>query len=727
MIDKFRTAFKEEAEELLGQLENALLEIESSPEDPELINAAFRAVHTIKGSAGMFGFEAIAQFAHGFENLMDLIRNGKLSVDKEIVNLCLRARDHIKQMLGEDGKPGTELTIVSESLSAEIRAITELKTVEPSGKIHADKVLPPSAGNAAEKTGAGSDGVPGNRRETDDSSPAEEMTYRIRLTPSPEICRDGTKVLKLVQELSGLGDCTSAPNVSLIPRLSALDPEKAYCNWDFILTTSKSVESMREIFLFVEDKCELAVDRVYAADGNEAVKKLGEILVDRGLVSRDTVTDALQSGKKLGEVLVENKVVTEQQLGAALAEQEHFKKVQEKRAEPGMSAASIRVASEKLDFLVDLVGELVTLQARLSRTGAVLGDSELNSIAEQFDRLISQLRDNTMSIRMLPIGSTFNRFRRVVRDLSMDLGKDVELVTDGGETELDKTVIERLNDPLIHIIRNSLDHGIEDPKMRVSAGKQRKGTILLSAMHSGAHVLIKVSDDGAGIDVEAVRRKAVERGIVPSGQELSEQEIHQIIFQPGFSTAPTVTSVSGRGVGMDVVKREIDTLGGTVLVSSERGRGTTITLKIPLTLAIIEGLLVAVGSEHFVIPLASVEGCIEIDSSLVDGSGGRDIIQYRGELLPFIHLRRFLSVPGESPKIPQIVIVNALDSKVGFVVDQVIGDNQTVIKPLGRMYKDVDGISGATILGDGTVALIIDVNRLAMAVHQDSAGRSKAG
>jgi len=325
--------------------------------------------------------------------------------------------------------------------------------------------------------------------------------------------------------------------------------------------------------------------------------------------------------------------------------------------------------------------------------------------------LVAQLRDNAMSMRMLPIGSTFNKFRRVVRDLSAELGKNVELVTVGADTELDKTVIERLNDPLVHIIRNSLDHGIESPAARLAAGKPAQGTVRLTAEHSGANVVISVSDDGNGMDITAIRAKAVERGIIGPLDQLSEADALMLVFRPGFSTAKNVSSVSGRGVGMDVVKREIDMLGGSVSVESKPGHGSTIVLKIPLTLAIIEGLLVRVADEYFVLPLSVVEACVEAKSS--DAGEGSRLIRYRGELIPYVDLKQFFSTPGDQPENRQIVVVNVQNTRVGLVVDAVVGDNQTVIKPLGRMYKDSVGLSGATILGDGRVALIVDCMRIA--------------
>ncbi|MGM0673740.1 MAG: chemotaxis protein CheA, partial [Spirochaetota bacterium] len=384
-----------------------------------------------------------------------------------------------------------------------------------------------------------------------------------------------------------------------------------------------------------------------------------------------------------------------------------------KKVQQEMAGSSIRVSSEKLDNLVDLVGEIVTLQARLSQTTAQLGDSNLNTISENFERLTDELRDSTMSIRMLPIGTTFSKFRRLVRDLSQELGKEVEMVAAGGETELDKTVIERLNDPLVHVIRNAIDHGIERPEVREKAGKPRTGTVTLSAEHAGAEVLIRITDDGAGLEQASILEKARSRGLIRGDEDLSEQEIYQLLFAPGFSTADSVTSVSGRGVGMDVVKKEIDNLGGSVHIESTPGSGTTFRLNIPLTLAIIDGLLVKIGGQHYVFPLSAVGECIELTEEMRGSESGGHIINNRGDVLPYVRLRDVFGIEGAIDGIEQVVVVYSQQGTVGFVVDSVIGDFQTVIKNLGKLYRDLEGISGATILGDGTVALILDLQKLA--------------
>ncbi len=368
--------------------------------------------------------------------------------------------------------------------------------------------------------------------------------------------------------------------------------------------------------------------------------------------------------------------------------------------------------SSKLDSLVNLVGELVTMQARLSQIADDREDADLLSIAEQVEQLTWEMRDEILNIRMIPIGTTFSKFNRLARDLSQELGKDVELVTRGAETELDKTVIERLNDPLVHIIRNCIDHGIEPPEVRRKADKPPKGTVTLSAVHSGANVVVEVHDDGRGLDKEHIRRRAVEMGLVPADGDITDKELAAYIMAPGFSTADSVTNVSGRGVGMDVVKQAIDELRGDIEVTSQRGKGTTFTIKLPLTLAIIDGLLVQISDEHFVLPLSSVEECIELTKRDIRHEHGRDLAKVRGELIPYIRLRNHFEITTEPPEIEQIVIAQVDGQQIGFVVDHVVGEHQTVIKSLGRLYRGVSGLSGATILGDGTVALILDLQHL---------------
>jgi two-component system chemotaxis sensor kinase CheA len=376
------------------------------------------------------------------------------------------------------------------------------------------------------------------------------------------------------------------------------------------------------------------------------------------------------------------------------------------------NASSLRVPAAKLDQYVDLVGELVTVQARLSEIAMRRDDVDITAVSEEIERLTSALRENSMTIRMTPIRGTFEKFRRLVHDLARDLGKDVELTIEGADTELDKTVIDRLSDPLMHLIRNSMDHGIEPADVRAASGKIATASIQLSARYAGGSVLIAVSDDGGGIDAEAVRERAIEKGLVAVDERLTEKEIFALILEPGFSTAKLVTDLSGRGVGMDVVRQSVEALRGTIDVASKPGQGTSVTLRLPLTLAIIDGLLVSVGNAYFVLPLTNTLECIELTREDIARANGKHVVEVRGEIMPYIRLRDYFNIYSERPEIEQIMVVETEEGRYGFVVDQVLGDHQTVIKNLGRLYRQVQFVSGATILGNGTVALILDPHRL---------------
>ncbi len=798
MIDKYRETFKEEAHELLAELETSLLELEGTPDDPELIGRVFRAMHTLKGSGAMFGFDDIATFTHELETVFDLVRNGSFSVSKALVTLTLAATDRIKMMLqaaecGAGVDSGETAVIVAElkrlvsgasGESRELPAVRPPLTLEDflavmteyevsRLNVHAKKkdgifgamvASPLSAvdGKIAEIVdrikrdgelitkipdldGASADTVSlklliassrgaaylgerlgitpceiditsflGGKR--GDPAPAESVTYRIRFSPKEHIFLNGTNPVTLLNELRGLGPSCVVAQTGNIPILPKINPESCYIHWDVILTSNCGIDAIKDVFIFVEDDCDLRIEPIGSGVDGIEQKKLGEMLVERGDLSRKDLDKVLAGRKRIGEELVESGLVPPDRINAALAEQQHVKDLARERQNQE-SVSSIRVPAEKLDILVNLVGELVTVQARLSQTAALRDESILTSIAEEVERLTAELRDNALNIRMLPIGTTFSRFQRLVRDLSGELGKEVVMTTEGAETELDKTVIEKLHDPLVHLIRNSIDHGIEPPEVRVAAGKPRRGTVHLAALHAGDSVLITIRDDGAGIDKESVRAKAVEKGMILANAELSDQEIYAQIFAPGFSTAAKVTSVSGRGVGMDVVKRAIDALRGTIEVLSQRGTGTVITVRIPLTLAIIESLLVRIGDDRFVLPLSIVDECVELSRADVANAHGRNLASVRGRLVPFVPLREQFAVRGDAPDIEQIVITRIDGRQVGFVVDHVIGEHQTVIKSLGRMYKKTAGVSGATILGDGSVALILDAAQLAHAAE----------
>jgi two-component system chemotaxis sensor kinase CheA len=693
MMKDQREAYKEEAFELLAELETSLLALEEAPDDAELIGRVFRALHTIKGSGAMFGFDDIAAFTHEVETVFDLVRSEKMAVTKTLVDLTLKAGDQIRGLLDGSNIGGVADEMRANEIIDSLRRLIPERS-EPT-KAVPQPVLPVPMPMDSE-----------NR----------DITYRISLELHRDIFSSGTNPILLLNELRDLGQCEVIAHTEVIPDLEDIDPEGCYPFWDVILTTRRGIDAIKDVFIFVEDECTLSIeviDDAGAGDDEPPPKRLGEMLVERGHVSREDLQKALGSQKRIGELLVDAGLVQPSRVESALVEQEHIQAVRKKQQKDEQTS-SIRVPAERLDSLVNLVGELVTIQARLSQTAASLEHSDLLLISEEVERLTAELRDNTMSIRMLPIGTTFDKFKRLVRDLSSELGKDILLVTEGAETELDKTVIERLNDPLVHLIRNCIDHGIELPDARKASGKPVQGTVHLSAAHSGANVLIRIADDGAGLDVEAIRAKAVERKLIPPDVEQTEKEIFGLIFAPGFSTAGKVTSVSGRGVGMDVVKRSIDALRGSIDISSQKGAGTTITLKLPLTLAIIDGLLVEVGDGRFVLPLSTVQECVELTREDVGRAHGNHMIHVRGKLVPYIRLRELFSINGNVPDVEQIVITESVGGKLGFVVDKVIGEHQTVIKSLGKMYRGVEGISGATILGDGTVALMLDIPKLAL-------------
>jgi len=693
MIEQHVATYLEEAAELLSELETSLLELEEKPEDEELIGRVFRAMHTIKGSGAMFGFDAVAAFTHEVETVFDLVRNGKLGVSKHLLNLTLSARDHISSLLDAfvSGQPINQAA--GDEIIAGLRIL--LPAVEPETPASPAEVFMAEAGGEA-----------------------ENRTWRIRFKPNPEMLLCGANPVALINELRQLGECHVVAHLDAIPLLNEINSEFCYIYWDVILTTARGSDAIRDVFIFVEDDCELQIDLVDdGSDTDQQYKKLGDILVERGDMSRVEMQKILGLQKRFGELAVQVGAVTPDKVQSALIEQQQIKAVRQERASQE-TAGSIRVPAEKLDLLVNLVGEMVTVQAHLSQTAALQNNMEFVTIAEEVERLTGELRDTALNIRMMPIGSTFSKFKRLVRDLSQELGKRSEMVTDGAETELDKTVIEKLNDPLIHLIRNSIDHGIEMPELRAAAGKSEQGIVHLGAVHSGDSVLITIRDDGAGLNRDAIRAKAIERGLMSAAAELPDKDIYNMIFAPGFSTAAKVTNVSGRGVGMDVVKKAIEALRGSIDISSVSGQGSTITLRIPLTLAIIESLLVRVEQSYFVLPLSSVEECIELTDADIRSSHGRNLANVRGVIVPYIKLRDQFEISGSRPEIEQIVITGISGNKVGFVVDSVIGEHQTVIKSLGRMYRDVRGISGATILGDGTVALILDMGMLMNAAER---------
>lgn len=654
-----------EADDLLATIEQITLDLDGATVDTDTVNQLFRAFHTIKGSGAMFGFDAVASFTHHVETALDLVREGKLPLSPVLITCVLGAKDQIKALLDE-AKGGP---------------------VAPAGAC--DKIIATLAGLTPKKADSNAGSKPSS---TAPIPPAGSLqTWKIHFQPNPELLICGTNPIALLDELRALGECTVQARTEEVPSLDQLIPDRCYFSWDITLRTAADFNAIKDVFIFVEDGSTLSI-----TPASLPAAKISP-------ASPPAPAQPLKTKPEITSVPAASAVVPGPAQVSASTE---AKAVVRK---PVAADSTIRVPSEKLDRLVNLVGELVMNQSRLSQVAARLDTTELTSPVESIERLINELRDNVLGIRMMPIGSTFSRFKRLVHDLSAELGKEIDLVTEGAETEVDKTVLDRLGDPLIHLIRNSLDHGIEPADQREKLGKSRRGTLRLAAAHTGSNVVITIQDDGKGIDREAIRRKGIEKGLVGADAVLSDREVFGLIFLPGFSTAKQITSVSGRGVGMDVVKRQIDTLRGSVAVASEVGRGTTISLTLPLTLAIVDGLVVAVGDDQFVIPTSVVMENLEITRDERHAFNARHAVAVRGELVPYIRLREVFTMPEGEPDLEKVVVVQHAGERVGLVVDRVLGSHQTVIQPLGRFYRDISVLSGATIMGDGRVALILDV------------------
>lgn len=685
-MDNFRRKFVEEASDLIDNLEATVLELEDRPTDSSIVQRVFRIMHTLKGNSSMFGFTQIDRFTHQMETIYDQIRSNEREVDSTVLDLTLRSVDHLRSLLRESGQESAEVMEEQEELMRVMSDIIEGRATVLEKKKSLD---------------AKSDGVSAERSQaavsvsTEPVAEGQYATYYVRYAPVSDIFGNGTNPLYQVDELCALGQALVRTCMDKVPKLEQMDPSFCYTAWEVIIATQKGQNAIDDVFIFVEGDSDLEVQQLSA----------GNLLTNQDFVS--SVQRLWErSEKPVGSEEIRKEIPVQP------VEQKVASQSGERRsAAKDMSISSVRVASEKLDELMNLVSELVTTQARLTLFSEESNMPGLTVIAENVQKLSRQLRDIAFSIVLIPIETLITRFHRLVRDLSRSLNKDVRFVTEGTDTEMDKTIIEGLSDPLMHILRNSLDHGIEDAETRIRAGKPAQGTILLRSFYSGTNVMIQVSDDGAGMDPKVIQAKAVERGIVSADRKLSKREILELVFLPGFSTSKVVTEVSGRGVGMDVVKRKIMELRGEVEVDSEIGVGTTITIKLPLTLSIIDGLLVRVHETNYVIPLSSVDKIYAVQHEKVVDQFN-DVVVLDGRQVPFFNLRKEFSLPEFPDKMEQVIVVNYEERKVGFVVDLVVGEYQAVLKPLGRHYKNQDMISGATILGDGTVALVMDTNRI---------------
>ncbi|CAG9000370.1 MAG: Chemotaxis protein CheA [Candidatus Celerinatantimonas neptuna] len=681
--------FREEALEHLDTLESALLEIEEHPDD-EQINLAFRAMHTIKGAAGMVGFDHLSHFTHHLESFFDRARNGEFLLSAPMISLILECRDHIQQLL-DTNPPDTGQISVSDVLVARLHAFVPLK----------DESIAPSE-VLSESPEVSFDG--------------EDLKWwRIEITPALLAFQDGFDLKPLLRELKSMGTMASFIRMGEF-ETDAFDPQNCYLNVLVLLQSSASYSDLEDVFIFVADDWQVVIEPL-GVDSN--LEELTSVVSEHGWLSIQELQSHL--GQSPGQS--SSAIAVKESSSASIHDDSPSSSpsIAEKAAPSKTSSAGskkisseqvVKVPSGKLDILMNLIGELVIVQARLNEVSRSQHNEQLDSLVEELSLLGTELRDTAFDIRMLPIGSTFARFRRLVRDLGRELNKNVQLKTEGAETELDKMVLDRLGDPLIHLLRNSMDHGIEHPDERIAAGKPEKGTILLSAAHQDGQIVVTIADDGAGLDCEKILNKARQSGLVAANQELSPRKIFSLIFEPGFSTAEQVSDVSGRGVGMDVVRASIEAMQGRVEIDSRAGKGTTITIYLPMTLAIIEGLMVKVANERYIIPLSVVEECIETSAAEESRKDGARLVKNRDELIPCVRLRELFSVYGKSPDIEQTVITFTGKERIGVTVDEVIGQYQTVIKSLSRLYQHIPGLMGATILGNGDVAMILDINKL---------------
>jgi two-component system chemotaxis sensor kinase CheA len=719
-----RALFQEEVAENLAELDGALLELEKNPRDHALVDRIFRAVHTLKGACDMFGLGQVVALAHDLESLFDHVRGGWRRVSKELLDAAFAAKDRFAAMLAEGADPEAEADpALAERLKTLLRT-TDMPDEEP-----AAPASPPAAAEAAPDDDRDDAELVAALAGILPDAPPAPQTWDIVFAPSDPGHLSRSDPLALLDELRSLGRVEARCDIGAVPDLAALDPADCRLRFFLRLTTEANANALRDVFLFLDNPGDVTIAPAQA--DAPMVRPAPAAAPAAPPAAPRAAAPAQADAPKPAPAPAEAKPAPAPKPDAAAtpqaAPQAEAKATPQAEAKTPPQAAkkeamqSLRVDAGKLDDLVNLVGELVIAQARLTQLAGSLAHPALTSVAEEIERLSNELRDNTLGIRMLPIGTTFSRFRRLVRDLSSEMRKSIELVTEGGETELDKTVIEQLNDPLVHLLRNSIDHGIESPEDRLAAGKPEAGTIILSAEHAGGEVVLTIIDDGKGMQAERIRAKAVEKGLIPPDARLTDGECFNLIFLPGFSTAEKVTNISGRGVGMDVVKRSMDALRGKIDVQSEPGKGTRITIRLPLTLAIIDGLQIKAGEDQYIIPLSLVEECVELSRDGGDGTGRGRTIQLRGEIVPYIRLREAFAMEGLPPAIEQVVVTRFEGERAGIAVDQVLGQQQTVIKSLGNYIGSVSGISGATINGDGTMSLILDVPSLVASVKRAAA------
>lgn len=737
-MDAALQTYIEECRELLAEMETDLLTLESllpktdGAQDtaaelaeaqipPDIINRIFRAAHTVKGSAGVFGLQHIVSFTHEIETLLDQVRDGELSLSRSMVALLVSCNDHSVELIEalaegkeEDPQPDEAAELITKLQVYTQQSATAYET-NASGLQQAEPENNDDKTNSEALERIPSDGV---------------GHWHISLRFHDSALVEGMDPLSFLRYLEKLGTIISLVTLAnqMPDDYNEFDPEACYLGFEIGFVSDASKSDIEDVFEFIRDDSLVRIIPPHAElqsylqlidELDTEPRRLGEILVECGSLSQDQLEQALAlqqeyPHKTLGEILVDRGSSAPQLVEAAISKQVGSQTNSNNAADTSTpnSASTLRVDAQRVDELINLIGELVTAGASTAIHARGISGDALSESVINLNELIEEVRDAAMRLRMVEIGSTFNRFKRVVRDVSTELGKQVNLTISGADTELDKTVIEKIGDPLMHLVRNALDHGIESPEQRQEAGKSTHGNLHLNAYHDSGSIVIEITDDGAGINAEKVRAKAVDRGLITAEQKLSEHELQQLIFEPGFSTAQAVTNLSGRGVGMDVVRSNINDLGGRIDITSSPGKGTTLTLHVPLTLAIIDGFLVAVEQSPFVIPLDSVRECVELEQAEAMEKNGRQYMNLRNEVLPFVRLRDLFGSTTDKPTRENVVVVHYGNQKAGIVVDQLHGELQTVIKPLGQLFNQLQGIGGSSIMGNGEVALILDIPSL---------------
>lgn len=692
--------FVEEANELLADMERILLRAEEAGTEPEDLNALFRCAHTIKGSGGLFGLDDVVRFTHVVESALDRLRNGSLALDAGLVALLLECQSHIGDLIGAIGEPSKVSAERGDALLDRLQTL--LGSPEPdSGKTNTQLAHPEACVTASGGGPLGAD------------------HWHLSLRFSAGVLQDGMDPLAFINYLSQYGQLVHVETVADgVPEFDDADPEICYLGFEASLRSEASKEEIESVFEFVRENSNIVIlppqsrieEFLSLIDALPEDKvRLGDILVACGTVTARELAEALDAQHRheadrlrLGEILVDRGVVQPSLVEAAADKQ---RRIEEKKA---VEARTVKVPAERLDALIDRIGELVIAGAGINSQTSQIGKPELEESAALLLSLVEDIRDMALRLRMVAIGEVFARFPRVVRDVSRELGKDVELRISGAEAELDKSMVDKVADPLMHLVRNALDHGIEPASARLAAGKPAKGTVSLNAYHESGSIIVEVADDGGGLDRERILRKAVERGLTSPDAKLSDSEIFNFVLAPGFSTAEKVTNLSGRGVGMDVVRSNVEALRGSLDIESTQGRGTTMRMCLPLTLAIIDGFHVGVGVANFIVPLEMVVECIELPPGLDEVS----FLELRGEPLPFIRLRELFGETGSAHTRPRVIVVSFGGRKAGLVVDRIFGKCQTVIKPLGPLFSQVPSVSGSTIIGNGEVGMILDVQAL---------------